>query len=300
MSTRIKEPALWLYQKVTSRQRTRLFDRLQSSGRVPVAILFYHRIADAAPNDWTMNCKDFALQLDWLQDNFDVVSLQEAQNRIQSPTNTRPTVAISFDDGYSENTDFAIPELVRRGLTATYFVATDFVRKGTAFPHDIAAGCPLPPNTIEQLRQYVDAGIQIGAHTRTHLDLGSTQDKAAVRAEIEGSRRDLRDWLGIECDYFAFPFGLPPNTSQLAVDLIQELGFRGFCTAYGAWNWPGSEGTHLKRIHADPGLVSLRNWLTLDPRKLEDKRELPFSTANSIPRLPPLPTYACSSLPSAV
>lgn len=272
----MKEQLLWLYQRVTRRRRRQLEEELRREGRMPVAILFYHRVADSHPNDWTLSHADFARQLDWLEQNFDVVSLQEAQRRVQSEFCERPTVALTFDDGYGDNATFAIPELARRNLPATYFVATEFVRTGQPFPHDVQAGCPLAPNTIDELQQFLDAGIEIGAHTRTHCDLGQIVDKATLRDEILGSAEQLQRWLDRDVSYFAFPYGLPANTSQMAVDVLTEAGFQGFCTAYGAWNWPASPGIHLRRIHADPGLQRLTNWLTLDTRKLNDRAELPF------------------------
>lgn len=272
----MKDQAIWLYRQFTRRQRTELFARLQEAKRLPIAILFYHRIADEHPNGWTMNCRDFARQLDWLQENYDIVSLAEAQRRIQSKSCDRPSVAITFDDGYADNVEFALPELVKRAIPATYFVATDFVRTGNPFPHDVEAGVPLAPNTIEQLRHFAEEGIQIGAHTRTHPDLGTIFDREQLAEEIGGSIADLQEWLGRPIDYFAFPFGLPANTSQLAVETLIELGVKGYCTAYGALNWPSSHGLHLRRVHADPGLECLKNWLTLDKRKLRDFARLPF------------------------
>ena len=170
----------------------------------------------------------------------------------------------------------AIPELVRRNLPATYFVATDFMRTGDAFPHDAALHVPLQPNSIDDLRKFVAAGIEIGAHTKSHANLGAIDDLDQLRDEIVGSAQLLEQWCRVPIRYFSFPYGLPENTSQKAVDVIREAGFAGFCTAYNAWNWPGSEGFHLRRCHADPGLQSLKNRLTLDPRKLRDQSQLPF------------------------
>lgn len=273
----MKEQALWLYQRLTRTRRSELLEAFRAEGNVPVGILFYHRIADTHPNGWTMSCGDFARQLDWLQANFDIVTLEEAQSRIQSPFCDRPTIAITFDDGYSDNANFAIPELAQRNLPATYFVSTEFVRTGAAFPHDKAAECPLDPNTIDELRKFASCGIEIGAHTKTHCDMGLVTDPAIARDEILGSVDQLERWLGREVHYFAFPFGLPHNTSQLAVDIINDSKLKGFCTAYGAWNWPKSCGKHLRRIHADPGLERLKNWLTFDSRKLQEQVTLPFS-----------------------
>ncbi len=272
----MKEQALWLYQRLTKKSRQNLLRTLQETNRVPVAVLFYHRVADSSPNAWTLSCKDFSRHLDWLHDNYDIVSLEEAQTRIRSMGCVRPTVSITFDDGYAENADFAIPELVRRSLPATYFVSTDFVRTGVSFPHDVAAGNPLPPNTVEHLKEFSSQGIEIGAHTRSHADLGRLENEEAIRNEIVGSARDLEAWVGDSIRYFAFPYGLPKNTSQLAVDVIASAGFAGFCTAYGDWNWPNSTGFHLRRIHADQGLERLKNWLTYDARKFDQKFDVPF------------------------
>jgi peptidoglycan/xylan/chitin deacetylase (PgdA/CDA1 family) len=297
----MKETGAWLYQQLTGAQRADLLRQLQNRANVPVAILFYHRIADRDRNPWTMSRCDFARQLDWLQETCDVVCLQEAKRRIACGQNSRRTVSLTFDDGYGENAEFAIPELVRRGLSATYFVATDFVASGKPFPHDLAAGVPLRPNSIDELREFAEQGIEIGAHTRSHCDLGQVTCPQRMREEILGSAEQIQQWLARPVRYFAFPYGLPHNTSQLAVDVIAQHGFAGFCTAYGAWNWPklastrfasanltlaklAAKGTHrsnstmhLKRIHADPGIERLKNWLTLDRRKLDDSSELPFS-----------------------
>jgi peptidoglycan/xylan/chitin deacetylase (PgdA/CDA1 family) len=279
----LKYSALWLYQLATARRRNRMAQEFRETGNYPVAILFYHRVSDTHPNDWTMGTRDFSLQLDWLQANFDIVTLEEAQRRIVAPLNDRPTVAITFDDGYAENVRTAIPELLRRNLPATYFVATDFMRSGAPFPHDVARGVPLEPNTIEDLRQFAAAGIELGAHTRSHANLAAIDDIDQLRDEIVGSAQQLEQWCRVPIRYFSFPYGLPLNTSQKAVDVIREAGFAGFCTAYNAWNWPGTEGFHLRRCHADPGLQSLKNRLTLDPRKLHDQSQLPF--VESIPQL---------------
>ena len=50
--------------------------------------------------------------------------------------------------------------------------------------------------------------------------------------------------------------------------LAREAGFAGVCSAYGGYNVPGDDPFHLQRIHADPDIIRLKNWLTVDPRKL--------------------------------
>ncbi|GIW97007.1 MAG: xylanase [Pirellulaceae bacterium] len=268
LSFPLNEGLLSLYRTVTLPGRELLRWRWRRSQRFPLAILFYHRVADRHANPWTISTADFARHLDWLETHFDIVSLEEVQQRIRRGICPRPTVAITFDDGYAENCDFALPELIRRQIPATYFVATDFVAHGRPFPHDVAAGQPLPPNTIEQLRELSDSGITIGAHTRSHCDLGKVGDGKRLDREIVGSKEDLEQWIGRAVQYFAFPYGRPANVSQAAIDRIRSAGYAGFCSAFGAWNWLDADPFHLRRIHGDPGLERLKNWLTFDPRKL--------------------------------
>lgn len=263
----LKHSLLTAYYTSTIPQRRRAARRRAAAGGEPVSILFYHRVADDSPNAWTMRCRTFRRQMEWVARRFEVVSLQEAQQRIVAGRNDRPTVAITFDDGYADNCDFALPLLLRMGLPFTYFVATDHARTGLPFAHDVAAGVKLRPNTIEQIRSLAAAGVEVGAHTRSHADLGRIRDRQQLRDEIAGSKRDLEAMIDRPVEYFACPFGLHANLSADAFATCYEAGFAGVCSAYGAYNLPGGDAFHLRRIHADPELLRLKNWLTVDPRK---------------------------------
>jgi peptidoglycan/xylan/chitin deacetylase (PgdA/CDA1 family) len=247
-----------------------------------VSIVFYHRVADNTPNDWTISNRQFARQIDWLEKHFDLVSLEEAQHRIRHG-NTRPAVSLTFDDGYSENCEQALPLLVKRQLPCTYFVTSHNVLTGEPFPHDAQAQRPLAPNTIEQLRSLVAAGIEIGAHTRTHADLGAITDEAELRGELLGSRDDLQDSLGATVRYFVFPYGLHANLNRRAFHLAREAAFAGVCSAYGGYNTPGDDPFHLQRIHGDPDFVPFRNWLTFDRRKIAQVERYEYQERENAP-----------------
>lgn len=280
----LPERAVWFYRQMTRRNRRLLLEQLRDQSRMPIAILFYHRVAQTdCDNPWSISFDNFRRHLDWLQQNSLMVSLAEAQRRIRSSNNDQLAVSITFDDGYSENADFAIPELVARQIPVTYFVTTDFVETGAAFPHDLQQGTPRKPNSLSQLKEFSRMGVELGAHTKSHANLGSINDPERLRDEIEGCILKLHQWLDpVPCRYFAFPYGKPQNMSQQAVDLLRELGIEAFCSAYGALNWPGDQGFHLRRIHGDPGLERLKNWLTLDARKLKDANILPFDESAQI------------------
>src|SRR5690606_105975 len=130
-----------------------------------------------------------------------------------------------------------------------------------------AAGIPLEVNTAEQIRLLAASGVEIGAHTRTHADLGKLQGETLVR-EIVGSKRELERITGKPVRYFAFPYGLHANMSREAFVVAREAGFTGVCSAYGGYNFPAaSDPFHLQRFHADCELPRFYNWLSVDPRK---------------------------------
>lgn len=260
---RSKRLLLKAYLQVTAPWRLAM-DRLRRARRnEPVQILFYHRVANEHPNPWTISCEAFRQQVEYLASRFDVVSLTEAQRRIRRGSNRRPTAVITFDDGYADNMQFAAPLLLERRLPFTYFVTSGNVQSGQPFPHDLELGVPLAPNTPGQIRQLAAAGVEIGAHTRTHADL-ATVDEDQLRSEILGSKHDLERMTGKAIRYFAFPFGQPQNMTSEGFEVARLAGFAGVCSAYGGYNFPGGDPFHLERFHADPEFLRFQHWLSVD------------------------------------
>jgi len=241
--------------------------RALARGRAPVIVLFYHRVADDTPNDWTISNALFTWQVEWLAEHFDLVSLAEAQRRVAAGSNTRPAVSLTFDDGYADNCHHALPLLIKRRIPCTYFVTTRHVIEGRPFAHDVAAGQPLRPNSPAELRALAAAGIEIGAHTRTHPDLGTITDPAVLEEEIAYGREELQQLVQQEVRYFAFPYGLHANLSEAAFHAARTAGFHAVCSAYGGYNLPGDDPFHLQRVHGDADRARFMNQLTVDPRK---------------------------------
>lgn len=239
---------------------------MKANGTVPVLAMFYHRIADTHPNPWSMDFATFKHQICWMQERFDFLSMEEAQTRISSGKNDRPAISITFDDGYAENCDEALPFLIEQNIPVTYFVTTQHATEQIPFPHDVELGTPFPVNSIESLRALANAGIEIGAHTRTHLNLGATDDKHEIVDEVITATDELEQLIGRKINYFAFPFGHHENMQASIFHLLKQHGIKGICSAYGGWNEIGGDAFHIQRLHGDPNFARIQNWLTFDPR----------------------------------
>jgi peptidoglycan/xylan/chitin deacetylase (PgdA/CDA1 family) len=106
------------------------------------------------------------------------------------------TVAITFDDGDVSHFAHALPELVARGMTATFFIIT--ARVGT--PGYL---------TWDELRAMSRAGMSIQSHTHTHPFL-STLGRDRVARELAESRRALDGALAQRTTTIALPNGDAP------------------------------------------------------------------------------------------
>lgn len=239
----------------------------------PIGVLFYHRIADQHVTDWTMTREQFVTQLDWIAKRFEFISLSEAQRRLSRGQSPRPAICITFDDGYADNNRDALPLLIRRQIPVTYFVSLDHVVHDTPFPHDEKLGLDLPRNTLDSLRALAHCGVEIGAHTRTHCDFSKRLTDEQVFDEVVAATNELSRLIEKPVRYLAIPYGQREHLDPRVFQRARELGLRGVCSAYGGFNRIGDDTFHLSRIHGDPELPRLKNWLTWDPRQLRRSRK---------------------------
>lgn len=263
----LRQLALQTRSTVLSPWRNRRLGQRCQVGLAPMSVLFYHRVADSYPNPWTISRDDFVRHLDYCQARCELVGLDTVQQRVDLGVSHRPTVTITFDDGYAENCDFALPLLIERKIPTVYFTTTQNVIHQRPFEHDVAAGQALPVNTCQQIRELADAGIEIGLHTRNHVDFSKVNDPQVIADEIVHGKRELEDMIGREVRYLAVPFGLPQHLTAQVIKATRAAGLQGFCSAFGAYNVPGRDHFHIRRIHGDPGLARLTNWLSFDARK---------------------------------
>ena len=105
----------------------------------------------------------------------------------------RPTITFTFDDGYRDNCEFAIPLMLEHHIPCVYFASVANVVQQTPFQHDLKAGTPLAINTAAELREIADHGIEIGLHTRNHVDFSRVHDPETVRAETMAFLDTLTD-----------------------------------------------------------------------------------------------------------
>jgi peptidoglycan/xylan/chitin deacetylase (PgdA/CDA1 family) len=133
----------------------------------------------------------------------------------------RPVV-ITFDDGYADFHEAALPVLASEGFAATVFVTTGWLSDAGRD----AAGRPLDRMMAwSQVEESAASGIEVGAHSHSHPQLDQLRD-GELREELSRSRSLLEDRLGASVSTMAYPFGYSSARVRRAV---RAAGYTSAC-----------------------------------------------------------------------
>lgn len=174
-----------------------------------VPILMYHYIRDYQnaedPLGIQLSVSPATLdrQLATLQGaGYETISLQNfAAGKIKPKS-----IILTFDDGYDDHYFNALPILEKYYATGTFFIVSGFVGNDRYMSED-------------QIEVLADAGMEIGGHTITHLNLANaTYEKAVV--EIFTSLRN-------RAAVFAYPSG---KYNPVTLDIVSGLGVKAAVT----------------------------------------------------------------------
>ena len=172
-------------------------------------ILMYHSI-NSVPKATVMRSlhiprKRFLLQMMLLKlFGYRGVSLSELHLQMLRGEN-RKLVGLTFDDGYKNNTTNALPILIKLGFTATIYIVSNNVGKSNTW--DIEKGMSeYPMMNEDEIKHWIDSGMEIGSHTQNHKDLVKCNNKDLIK-EIKQSKIDLEKKFNTSINHFCYPYG---------------------------------------------------------------------------------------------
>jgi peptidoglycan/xylan/chitin deacetylase (PgdA/CDA1 family) len=216
-----------------------------------VTVILYHRVSDAARDNLTVGVEQFDRQMALIRRHCEVLSIEEVIALRNVPRTSKPLVSVTFDDGYLDNFENAVPILLRHRIPAAFFVSTGIVDTGGRFPHDVRRGNPpIPVMSWAQLREMRELGFTIGSHSVTHIDCAA-EPEATVRRELADSLEDIRREVGAASVLFAYPYGGRDNMTPERLALVKEAGYAGCLSAYGGTNRVAVDPFDVKRRGID-------------------------------------------------
>ncbi|MDE3098013.1 MAG: polysaccharide deacetylase family protein [Verrucomicrobiota bacterium] len=256
-----------------------------AAGRPCLPVLMYHGVShDAEPGvhpyyRLRTSPPRFRQHLQWLKENgFRGVALRECFQKLSPPGLNVPgrPVAITFDDGFRDFHTNAFPILREFDFAATVYLPTAFIgdsrrsfRPSTGANRP-SAGCECL--TWNEVRELSAAGIEFGSHTVHHPELVHlTWDE--IQSELQDSKREIEQRLGVEINAFSFPYAFPQAQRQFVrqfKDLLSWAGYKTCVTTKIGRVWPGDDPLEIPRQPAndadDPALFAAKiagayDWL---------------------------------------
>src|SRR6478736_4444376 len=164
----------------------------------PVPILTYHNIGQV-PQGAThpglyLALDKFRAQLALLaRHGYRGVSMDEGLPFLRGERQGRVAI-ITFDDGYLDNLELALPALREHGFSATCYLVAERLGQFNAWDSELLR-VRKPLMDLPRIREWLAGGMKIGSHTLTHPHLTQI-DPTQMRHEIAGSKAALEDRLG--------------------------------------------------------------------------------------------------------
>ncbi len=189
----------------------------------PGLVLMYHSITEGVsdPNNICVSPERFADQLDWLRKhNYHGVSTRELL-AAEARGKADRLVGLTFDDGYEDFQDTALPILAGFGFTATVFVIAN--RMGGTNDWDSEPRLRLMD--ADAVREVAQQGIEIGSHSANHWRLREVGEDQLKR-ELVDSRATLEAIDGVQVDGFCYPYG---DADARVARATRDAGYRYAC-----------------------------------------------------------------------
>ena len=212
----------------------------------PIPILTYHQIAQAPERGAPMRSlyvspSAFAMQMHTLF----LLGYQGLSMTALIPylrgEKTGKVVGITFDDGYLNNLENAAGVLKRLNFSSTCYVVSELMGKTNEWDRALGIASASLMD-LDQLKQWIASGQEVGSHTQHHVDL-TTTDSQTSHSEILNSRISLSQQLNTDIQQFCYPYG---RFASEHVDIVKSSGYIAATT------------TARGKVHADDSAFELR------------------------------------------
>lgn len=194
-----------------------------------IPVLLYHHIGIPKTGSYaylTVSSSQFRLQIRWLLDHrYRFITASDYLAFLHSDTEPEgKPLLLTFDDGYADLDENALPILKEHGIRATIFVVTSQINGTNAWDQSRGWTHSFPLLSKERIQYWASHGMEFGAHSHTHTDL-RTIPKAQLEEEVLHSKQELERILERRIISFAYPFGAYNESVREVVSKSFDLAF---------------------------------------------------------------------------
>jgi len=200
-------------------------DKLSKYKNNKIPILTYHRIGKGKGLDlkeYSIPKEVFKKQMQYLKKKgFNSVALNKLIQFLETGESLpEKPIAITFDDGFKETLDNALPILEECGFEATFFLVAG--KAGENNDWDKKYKEPLYSlASFDEIKQIKEKTIQFGSHSLTHKKLYALSEEELLK-EIVLSKQLIEISLGKEVCFFSYPYGKYDEETKR---IVKEAGY---------------------------------------------------------------------------
>ena len=215
--------------------------------RPALTVLMYHALLEnpvAGVGAVHIEVGLFARHMAWLHARgYQVLTVPALYQRLRAGQPLAGCVVLTFDDGYLSLLRHAAPILARYGFAPTLFVTTGFVGQPDYRTADFARSAPPADRPLNwpEIRELHRAGWDIQAHSSTHRPHAALPP-AHLHAEMADSKRLLAEQLGIDAQFYAFPYGSYDRHA------LRALAAHGYAAGFSVHSGPVTPASDLRRL----------------------------------------------------
>lgn len=175
-----------------------------------IPILMYHQIGEPAPRgtpyrSLTVHPDSFRRQMRWLRRfGYLGLSMNDIMPYVRGEKQGK-VVGITFDDGYRNVYQNALPVLRENGFTATNYFVVRQLGGGNVWDYEER----IPHSDLmssDEMRDWARQGMEVGSHTLDHPRLTQLSEPEA-REQLVASRAQLERLSGKPVTAFCYPYG---------------------------------------------------------------------------------------------
>ena len=219
-------------------------------------VLMYHKINDRPGNRMSVPVGLFDEQMAKLRElGYTVVDLEAVLDYyVRGTPLPAGAVLITFDDGFRDNLENALPVLLRYGYPAVLFVPIGYLDESRPLPHEERlAARGLVNRTVrwEELAELEAGGVRIESHGISHRPLADLEVDEAAR-EILLSKLRLEEALGRPVRAFAYIKGSELDYLLVHLSLLRQAGYDLAFTSVSGANGPSTDPLRLHRYNVEP------------------------------------------------
>ena len=237
-----------------------------------IPILTYHHTEQAPPKGFAMRSlwvspSSFATQMQWLARlGYTGLAMSELMPYLRGEKKGK-VVGITLDDGYQSNLMHALPILKNLGFSATCYVVSGKLGQHNEWDEGLGMAQAALMG-VEEMRTWVDAGMEVGSHTCSHADLNQLS-LAEAGHELLQSKSDLENLLQKPVTQFCYPYG---HFSPEHESLVSQSGYVAATTTHRGRACATDRMTALPRVPVVRSTYSPQFLLKVLTRYEDSKR----------------------------